>query len=89
MSMQQSFTVALTEQNFNQQVLQSPRSWLVEFSSPTCSHCIALAPTIQQVASQLYDQISVGLINGDSNSQLSNFYKIKYYPTLYWFGQNK
>jgi len=77
--------VTLTEENFQQEVLESAKPVLVDFWAPWCSPCRAIAPTIEQLAEEFDAQAIVGKLNVDDHQQVAARYGIQSIPTLMIF----
>ena len=75
----------VTDQNFEQDVLQSDKPVLVDFWAEWCGPCKALAPTVEQVAQQYEGRAKVVKMNVDENIQVPPRYGIKGIPTLILF----
>ena len=77
-----SASVVLTEDNFEQTVMQSKGAWLVEFYAPWCSHCKALAPVWSELAAVLRGQVRVGALDTSANPVVAETFRVVAYPTL-------
>eukprot|EP01095_Lingulamoeba_sp_RSL-Kostka_P010694 TRINITY_DN389_c0_g1_i1.p1 TRINITY_DN389_c0_g1~~TRINITY_DN389_c0_g1_i1.p1 ORF type:complete len:396 (+),score=145.32 TRINITY_DN389_c0_g1_i1:112-1299(+) len=82
-----SDVINIDQNNFGKMVLASDHVWLMEFYAPWCGHCKNLAPTYEQVATNLKGIVKVGAINCDeeSNKQLCGMFGIQGFPTLKLF----
>ena len=76
--------ITLTEENFDQEVLKSDRPVLVDFWAGWCAPCMALAPTIDEIASE-QDKVKVGKVNVDEQQELARQYRVMSIPTLMVF----
>ncbi|KAH3667835.1 hypothetical protein WICMUC_005235 [Wickerhamomyces mucosus] len=77
----------LTAQNFDEIVLHSNQTSLVEFYAPWCGHCQRLKGEFSNVGKHLKDIATVGAINCDvaSNKKICSKYRVEGYPTLIGF----
>lgn len=71
-----------TDANFEGEVLQSDKLSVVDFWAPWCGPCIALGPTINQLAEEYKDVVNVGKVNVDENPNLSVEYGITSIPCV-------
>ena len=78
-------TVEFTDDNFQDEVLNSAGGVLVDFWAPWCGPCRQIAPLIDQLAEQFSGKIKVGKINIDDNPNITQQYGIQSIPTLMLF----
>ncbi|OQS01926.1 disulfide-isomerase [Thraustotheca clavata] len=83
-----SDVVTLTDDNFDQLVLNSGDVWLVEFYAPWCGHCKSLAPEWEQAASELRGSVKLGALDATANEAKAAEYGIQGFPTIKVFGPN-
>ena len=76
--------ITLTQDNFDQEVLKSEQPVLVDFWAGWCAPCMALAPTIDEIASE-QDTVKVGKVNVDEQQELARQYRVMSIPTLMVF----
>ena len=75
----------VTDQNFEQAVLNSEVPVLVDFWGEACPPCKALAPTVEQVAQQYEGRAKVVKMSVDDNNRVPTRYGIRGIPTLIMF----
>ena len=76
--------ITLTKDNFAQEVLRSEQTVLVDFWASWCGPCMALAPTVDEVAEE-QSAVAVGKVNVDDEPELARQYRIMSIPTLMLF----
>lgn len=72
--------VTLTDENFDTETVKG--IVLVDFWASWCVPCKAMAPVIDEIASQTKGKIKVGKVDVDANGSLSNKYGIQAIPTI-------
>lgn len=77
-------TVNVTEQNFENEVLQAEQTVLVDFWAAWCGPCKMLSPIIDQIAEEM-PGIKVCKVNIDEQPSLAVKYKVMSIPTLFVF----
>ena len=74
-----------TDENFEQEVIQSGTPVLVDFWAEWCMPCKMLAPTIDELAQDFSGRVKVGKIDTDANREVSVKYGISAIPTIIVF----
>jgi thioredoxin 1 len=74
-----------TDQNFEQEVLNSTQPVLVDFWAEWCMPCRMLAPTIDKIATEYAGKVKVGKVDTDANREISIKYGISAIPTVILF----
>jgi thioredoxin 1 len=74
-----------TDANFDQTVLKQDAPVLVDFWAEWCGPCRMIAPTIDQVASELAGKAVIGKLNVDENPAVTGRYSIRGIPALLVF----
>lgn len=83
-------TIELTEENFDQVVLDKSKNVLVAFYAPWCGYCKKYAPYYEKAARLLKDQgedVIVAMIDADKYTSVGDKYGIRGYPTLKFFAK--
>ena len=71
----------ITENNFEEEVLNSEKTVLLDFYADWCGPCKMQSPIIDQIAEEKQD-VKVGKINVDENQNLAGKYGVMSIPTL-------
>ena len=72
----------LTDDNFENEVLNSDKVCLVDFYADWCGPCKMMSPIIEEIADELEDKVKVGKVNSDENMELAEKYQIMSIPTI-------
>lgn len=75
----------VTEQTFQDEVVDSPQPVLVDITAVWCAPCKMLDPLVRQLANEWTDRIKVVKIDADQNPGLLMQYGILGIPTLMLF----
>ena len=73
--------ITITKENFKSEVLDSDKPVLIDFWASWCGPCRMMAPVIDAVSEELND-VKVGKINIDEESELASAFKIMSIPTI-------
>ncbi|HZZ91778.1 MAG TPA: thioredoxin TrxA [Usitatibacter sp.] len=77
--------VHVTDDTFEQEVLQSQTPVLVDYWAEWCGPCKMIAPALDQIASEYAGRLKVAKLNIDENQATPPRYNIRGIPTLMLF----
>jgi len=78
-------TTAVTEQSFDEEVLQSDKPVLVDFWAEWCGPCHAVAPVLDRIVEDRNGDIKLVKVNIDEQPALSLRYGVQSIPTIILF----
>jgi thioredoxin 1 len=81
--------VTLTQDNFAQQVLQSPVPVLVDFWAEWCNPCKMIMPLLDELADEYDGKVKIGKVNVEEQQSLAAEYGIRAIPTLLLFNKGE
>ncbi len=74
-----------TEQNFEQEVLQSDIPVVVDFWATWCQPCLKLAPILEDLEKDYEGKVKIGKLNIENDQALAAKYGVLSIPTLLFF----
>tara|TARA_R110002095_G_scaffold98933_1_gene86948 strand:- start:253 stop:714 length:462 start_codon:yes stop_codon:yes gene_type:complete len=77
--------IQLTDANFQQEVIDSEIPVLVDMWAPWCQPCVAMKPTIRELATELAGEAKVTELNIEENPFIREKYEVNRYPMLLLF----
>jgi thioredoxin 1 len=75
----------VSESDFERVVLEPSRPAVVDFTAAWCGPCRALAPVIEDLASDYADRVTVAKVDIDANPRLAAQYGVRSVPTVMLF----
>ena len=80
--------VNITKENFQQEVLESSQTVLVDFWATWCGPCQMMGPVLEELAEK-HPEIKVGKVNVDEQPDLAMNFQIDAIPALMVFKGGK
>ena len=77
--------VAVTDDSFDTDVLQSDKPVLVDYWAEWCGPCKMIGPILEEIAPEYADKIKIAKLNIDDNPNTPPKYGIRGIPTLMLF----
>ena len=77
--------IHVTDLDFEEEVLQASLPVITDFWADWCGPCHALAPIVEEIASEFDGQLKVTKLDVDTNPETATRYGIRGIPTLIVF----
>lgn len=74
--------VKITKSNFEESVLNSDKTVLLDFYADWCGPCKMLSPIVEEIAAE-YPEIVVGKVNVDEDGELAMKFGVMSIPALF------
>lgn len=81
--------VNLTQSDFREKVTESSLPVLVDFWASWCKPCLAIAPTLEEIARDYEGKLVVAKVNVDEQRLLASMFQVMSIPTLILFKDGK
>jgi len=81
--------ITFTDDNFENEVLQSDKPVLVDFWAVWCGPCKMIAPFVEELANELEGKAKVGKLDVDNNQESAIKYGVRSIPTVLIFKDGK
>lgn len=82
-------TVTVLDATFKSEVLDSQIPVLVDFWATWCAPCRAIAPSLEELATQYKGQLKIAKVDVDENQAIAQQFGIRSIPTLLMFKGGK
>ncbi len=76
---------AVTDSNFQAEVLEADMPVLVDFWAPWCGPCRMVAPVLEEMADERGHELKIVKLNVDENQQTAAQFQVLSIPTLILF----
>ena len=80
---------AVSDDNFEGDILKSDKPVLVDFWAPWCGPCRSVAPIVDDLASQYEGKLKVAKLNVDESSEVAMKYQVTSIPTFILFKEGR
>ena len=80
-----SATVAITESNFENEVMKAKTPVLVDFWAQWCAPCRAVAPILDELSAKYQGRFTIAKVNVDESPNIAAKFGILNIPTLIFF----
>ena len=77
------YTIEITSENFEAEVLQSKEPVLIDFWAPWCGPCRMIGPVLDELAPKYEGKVKVAKVNVDEEPGLSQAFQIRGIPALF------
>ena len=77
--------LTFTDSNYEEEVLKSDKTVLIDFYADWCGPCKMMSPVIDTIAEENAENIKVGKVNVDDNQELAIKYNVMSIPTILVF----
>ncbi len=81
--------LAVTSEQFEEQVLQHPAPVLVDFTAEWCFPCRLMAPVVESVARRFLGSVRVARVDVDTDSELADLFRVDGIPALMLIWQGR
>ena len=78
-------TLAITDESFERDVLQSTKPVLVDFWAEWCGPCKQIAPSLEQISVELGEQVTIAKLNIEDSPTTPSRYGVRGIPTMMLF----
>lgn len=81
--------IQIDDSNFNTEVINSELPVLIDFWATWCGPCLAIAPIVEEIATEYISKLKVGKLDVDANPKTTMQFGIRSIPTLLVFKGGK
>lgn len=81
--------IDITDDTFEQEVIQSDKPVIVDFWATWCGPCKMIAPILEEIAGEYADKVKVVKLDVDANNKTAGKYNIMSIPSLLFFNKGE
>ena len=74
--------VNLNKESYNKAISSGEKTVMVDFWAPWCGPCKALTPILEEISSEMSEQVGIYKVNVDDNTELAQEHGVQSIPTL-------
>jgi thioredoxin 1 len=74
--------VNLNKESYNKAISSGEKTVMVDFWAPWCGPCKALTPILEEISSEMSEQVGIYKVNVDDNTDLAQEHGVQSIPTL-------
>ncbi len=78
-------TTKVTDQSFQEDVIDSSKAVLVDFWAEWCGPCKAIGPSLEEIADEMAETVTVAKLNIDENPDIASKLGVRGIPTMMLF----
>ncbi len=77
--------IHITAENWKSEVIEATMTVLVDFWAEWCGPCKVIAPVLDELATEMADQLKIAKVDIDANREIAAQFNIRSIPTLLVF----
>ena len=77
--------IEITDDTFENEVLQAPVPVLVDYWAPWCGPCKMAAPVLERIAGEYEGRLKICKVNVDEEREVASKHRIMSIPTMFLF----
>ena len=81
--------IHVTDDEFENQVMQSDLPTIVDFWAPWCGPCKMVAPTLDKLAKEYSGKLKITKVNTDENQDWATKFSVQGIPTMLFISDGK